>query len=113
MQSERNLLPLNPLWSSLASTANKASDIPPPLLDRLEVITLSGYTMEEKGHIASAHLLPQLLKDHGLMPERLVFPADVVLHVIDRCADQGPALFQPIAPSLSLKGVWVIDVVAC
>ncbi|MEW5297295.1 MAG: hypothetical protein WDW36_000512 [Sanguina aurantia] len=69
---------------TFVATANKASDIPPPLLDRLEVITLSGYTMEEKGHIASAHLLPQLLRDHGLTPERLVFPADVVLHVIDR-----------------------------
>lgn len=66
--------------------ANKASDIPPPLLDRLEVITLSGYTMEEKGHIAAAHLLPQLLTDHGLLPGRVLFPSDVVLHVIDRYA---------------------------
>ncbi|GMH41956.1 hypothetical protein BSKO_09875 [Bryopsis sp. KO-2023] len=48
------------------STANRASEIPPPLLDRLEVIQLPGYTVQEKVMIGQKHLLPKVLKEHGL-----------------------------------------------
>ncbi|TDX48815.1 endopeptidase La [Orenia marismortui] len=48
------------------TTANSVSDIPRPLLDRMELITISGYTEAEKIEIAKAHLLPQQLDNHGL-----------------------------------------------
>ncbi|GHS88510.1 Lon protease [Synergistales bacterium] len=48
------------------TTANVTHTIPRPLLDRMEVIALSGYTNEEKTQIAARHLLPRVLKEHGL-----------------------------------------------
>ena len=50
-------------------TANSLHDIPGPLRDRLEVIRIAGYTIEEKVEIAQRYLLPRLLADHGLVPE--------------------------------------------
>ncbi len=56
------------------TTANSQHTIPGPLLDRLEVISLSGYTEEEKIQIAVRHLIPKVTKSHGLDPNRIVFP---------------------------------------
>jgi ATP-dependent Lon protease len=50
-------------------TANNLFDIPGPLRDRLEVIRIAGYTIEEKVEIATRYLMPRLLADHGLVVE--------------------------------------------
>ena len=64
------------------ATANSLESIPGPLLDRMEVIDLSGYTTAEKLHIAKSHLIPQVLGEHGLTAEQLEVPDEVLLKVI-------------------------------
>jgi ATP-dependent Lon protease len=54
-------------------TANQIETIPPPLLDRMDVINLSGYTEEEKLGIAKKYLVPKQLKAHGLTRSQLSF----------------------------------------
>nr|GEX86316.1 lon protease homolog 2, peroxisomal-like isoform X2 [Tanacetum cinerariifolium] len=65
-------------------TANRAQPIPPPLLDRMEVIELPGYTSEEKLRIAMRHLIPRVLSQHGLNSDFLQFPEGMVKLVIER-----------------------------
>ncbi len=55
------------------TTANVLATIPSPLLDRMEVIEISGYTEEEKIMIAKNYLIPRQLKANGLQPEQLRF----------------------------------------
>ena len=63
------------------ATANKAQPIPPPLLDRMEVIELPGYTPEEKLKIAMRHLIPRVLDQHGLSSDFLQIPEVLMLYV--------------------------------
>jgi len=53
------------------ATANTLETIPAPLLDRMEVIQLSGYTTDEKLHIAKSHLFPKQMKEHGLVEDQV------------------------------------------
>lgn len=53
------------------TTANTLDTIPRPLLDRMEVIEINGYTYEEKQNIARKHLIPKVLKEHNLTEEAL------------------------------------------
>ena len=53
------------------ATANDINSIEPALRDRMELIDISGYTLNEKFHISKKHLLPKLLNDHGLSPSDL------------------------------------------
>ena len=53
------------------ATSNSLSTIQPALLDRVEIINVTGYTIEEKVEIAKQHLLPKQLKEHGLTKEHL------------------------------------------
>ena len=54
------------------ATANSLDTIPRPLLDRMEVIQISSYTMNEKFHIGKNHLIPAVLEEHGLNDAQLV-----------------------------------------
>ena len=60
------------------ATANVVDTIPGPLLDRLEVITLDGYTIDEKAAIARTHLLPRLVERNGLRPDEVDITDDVL-----------------------------------
>ncbi len=53
------------------ATSNQLGTVHPALLDRMEVISLSGYSEEEKTHIARRYLLPRQVSEHGLRPEHL------------------------------------------
>lgn len=64
------------------ATANSLDTIPPPLLDRMETIELSGYTTLEKRHIASRHLIPKQITSNGLQHENLTIPTDVLDKII-------------------------------
>jgi ATP-dependent Lon protease len=64
------------------TTANQVETIPAPLLDRMEVIRLSGYTENEKLHIAKDHLIPRQLRENGLLPDEVRFKDDALLDVI-------------------------------
>ncbi|MDD2380388.1 MAG: endopeptidase La [Mariniphaga sp.] len=65
------------------ATANTLSTIAPPLRDRLELIEVSGYLVEEKYEIAKRHLIPRQLKKHGLKKSDLVFPKKIIEIIID------------------------------
>jgi ATP-dependent Lon protease len=55
------------------ATSNQLGTIHPALLDRMEIIPLTGYSEEEKVHIARQYLIPRQLEEHGLTPEQVVF----------------------------------------
>lgn len=65
------------------TTANTLSTIDSPLLDRMEVITLSGYSAEEKLEIARQHLLPTLRKEMGLEVDEAPISNDAINYIID------------------------------
>ncbi len=64
-------------------TANMTDTIPSALLDRMEVISLSGYTQEEKGKIASAFLIPRQIKENGLKPKKFSISNGALRTIID------------------------------
>lgn len=64
------------------ATANMVENLPGPLVDRLEVITFSGYTEKEKTRIARDHLIPRQLKDNGLDGRGIDFTDNAIAKVI-------------------------------
>jgi len=64
------------------TTANTLYNIPRPLLDRMETITIPGYTEDEKMEISKGHLIPKQLKEHGLSPSGVTFTDDALMKVI-------------------------------
>ncbi len=66
------------------ATANTLSTLSQPLLDRMEVIELSGYLLEEKVEIARGHIIPRLLKEFNVEGRQLSLTSDAIAAVIDR-----------------------------
>jgi ATP-dependent Lon protease len=66
------------------TTANAAFTIPPPLLDRMEVISIAGYTEIEKVTIARRHLVPKQIAANGLTPRNLALSAPVLREIIQK-----------------------------
>jgi ATP-dependent Lon protease len=63
-------------------TANVMHNIPRPLMDRMEVITIAGYTEEEKVEIAKRYLVPKQTRDHGLTDKQIIFSEGTIQKVI-------------------------------
>ncbi|APY12907.1 endopeptidase La [Brucella sp. 10RB9212] len=70
----------NVMFVTTANTMN----IPGPLLDRMEIIRIAGYTEDEKLEIAKRHLLPKAIKDHALQPKEFSVTEDALRNVIRR-----------------------------
>ncbi|MBQ8044758.1 MAG: endopeptidase La, partial [Bacteroidales bacterium] len=64
------------------ATANTTSTIHPALLDRMEIIDVSGYILEEKIEITRKHLVPRQLKDHGLKKNQFTFSESLISQII-------------------------------
>lgn len=65
------------------ATANTTAGINPALLDRMEIINLSGYIVEEKVQIAKRHLIPNQINNHGLSKNQISFSAPVLEYIIE------------------------------
>src|SRR5512139_2074516 len=65
------------------ATANQLDTIPPALLDRMEVIRLAGYILEEKVEIARRYLIPKAISGHGLKKEQVTIEKDALVSIID------------------------------
>ena len=63
-------------------TANMLDTVPPPLIDRMEMIPLQGYSEEEKLHIANRYLIPRQIKQNGITADQIEFPEETVRYII-------------------------------
>src|SRR4051812_22665118 len=101
-------------------TANNLFDIPAPLRDRMEVIRIAGYTVEEKVEIAWRYLMPRLLEEHGISDKDIQFTDEVLGFVSNRYSrESGLRNFERNLAALMRKrarkkadgeeGAWVVD----
>src|SRR3954453_5768881 len=101
-------------------TANNLFDIPAPLRDRMEVIKIAGYTVEEKVEIAWRYLLPRLLEEHGITDKDIQFTDESLSFVSNRYSrEAGLRNFERNLAAIMRKrarkkadgeeGAWVID----
>ena len=63
-------------------TANMLDTVPAPLIDRMEIIPLQGYSEEEKVHIAFRYLIPRQIKANGITAEHIDFPEEAIRHIV-------------------------------
>lgn len=94
------------------TTANDISTIAPPLRDRMEMIEMSGYLLEEKVAIAQNHLIPKLIKDHGVKKTQFALSDQLLETVVDdytresgvrKLSQQIAKLIRQQAKSIALK----------
>src|SRR5204863_272323 len=101
-------------------TANNLYDIPAPLRDRMEVIKIAGYTVEEKVEIAWRYLLPRLLEEHGITDKDIQFTDESLSFISNRYSrEAGLRNFERNLAAIMRKrarrkaegeeGAWVID----
>ncbi len=101
-------------------TANNLFDIPAPLRDRMEIIRVLGYTVEEKVEIAWRYLLPRLLEEHGITDKDLQFTDEAFCYIANRYSrEAGLRNFERNLAALMRKrarrkaegeeGAWVVD----
>lgn len=64
------------------ATANVLESIPPVLLDRMEVLSIPGYSEEEKTMIAGTHIIPKQIDEHGLVPDNITFEDKAIVEII-------------------------------
>jgi ATP-dependent Lon protease len=92
----------NVLFITTANTLN----IPPPLMDRMEIIRIAGYTEDEKIEIARRHLIPKILKEHGLEAKEFAIDEDALKTVIRRYTrEAGVRNLEREMATLARKGV--------
>ena len=102
-------------------TANNLFDIPAPLRDRMEIIKIAGYTVEEKVEIAWRYLLPRLLEEHGITDKDIQFTDESLSFISSRYSrEAGLRNFERNMAAIMRKrarakaegeeGAWVIDV---
>ena len=102
-------------------TANNLFDIPAPLRDRMEIIRIAGYTIEEKVEIAWRYLLPRLLEEHGISDKDIQFTDESLSFISNRYSrEAGLRNFERNLAAImrkrarkkadGLEGAWVIDV---
>lgn len=104
----------HPLQVLFLCTANVADTIPGPLLDRMEVVRLSGYILSEKVQIAEKYLLPQAREQMGLTPEQMEMPRESIVALIRwYCREAGVRNLQKqierICRKVALKVVQVVQ----
>lgn len=86
-------------------TCNQLDTIDRPLLDRMEIIELSGYTMEEKVHIATTHLLPKQRRIHGLEKDPEAEPVAAAPEQLEPDAEPMPEMtVEPLLPTEGAEG---------
>ncbi|CDQ18198.1 ATP-dependent proteinase. Serine peptidase. MEROPS family S16 [Halobacillus karajensis] len=91
------------------ATANNVSNIPGPLRDRMEIITIAGYTEVEKVHISKEHLLPKQIKENGLKKGQLQLRDDALLKLIRRYTrEAGVRGLERVLASLCRKAAKII-----
>ena len=85
-------------------TANTTSSIPAPLLDRMEVIEIPGYTLEEKAEIANQYVIPQILKQTGVLASQLKIPKSTLKNLIsDYAREPGLRSLQKMIERIARK----------
>lgn len=86
------------------TTANSTASIPAPLLDRMEVIELHGYTLEEKENIATRYIIPKELETHGLRPGQIRFERSALRRLMsDYAREPGLRTLQQCISRISRK----------
>jgi ATP-dependent Lon protease len=87
------------------ATANDLSTIPEPLLDRMELIEIPGYTLEEKEEIATRYLWPRVLRNHGLKPSQVRVPKKALKQLmLDYAREPGVRTLQRTLERIARKG---------